>query len=92
MKNIIISILVLFTAGCFATLKPAISDISDSMVKVQAQKNPVGQYPPETEIEQEAIRGCAQYEKYPNLMSSRCVFVEFGDCKIREFLFTCKEM
>ena len=75
--------------GCLPTPPPAISDIRESMVKVQASL--IG-YPGKVDVDAvqaEAKRGCALYERVETLISERCVSFDGGTCRVKEFLFTC---
>lgn len=103
MRAILILFSVFFLTGCpnQQVIKPAISDINDSMVKVQARQSGLanswlaGKWPTEDALHFEALRGCQNYRKAPKLMSSRCVVPSTRierDCEIIEYLFTCNEV
>ena len=74
---------------------PAISDIRDSMVRVQASQSGAGiagRWPDDAAIMEEALRGCSRYTKTPTFMSVRCVVLSssiYRGCEIREHLYTC---
>ena len=85
MKPTLILILAVFLAvGCakMQAPPPVISDISESHVKVvgfNAQQ-----------VEQEARRGCALYDRYPEPLSYLCL-IRLGNCVKWEQLFACVE-
>jgi hypothetical protein len=71
-------IILLALAGCYA---PAISEISDSAVRVQyAVDNTSG-------VDAEAAKGCALYGKQSIRLSDRCAS---DNCYVREALYSCK--
>ena len=74
----LIVLFVLALAGCYA---PAISEISDSAVRVQyAVDNVSG-------VDAEAANGCALYGKKAVRVSDRCAI---DNCYIREALYVCQ--
>lgn len=74
----LIFLFILVLAGCYA---PAISEISDSGVRVQyAVDNVSG-------IDAEAAKGCAIYGKQAVRLSDRCAS---DNCYVREALYACQ--
>ena len=79
--------------SCVGTV--AISDISDSMVKVQATA-----FATQEQILDEAKKGCALYEKVPVALSEKKQpysstqnsFADLYFAKNREVLFACKKV
>ena len=77
--------------GCFAA-NPAISDISESKVEVQADAYGVGEEGwQHAEVQAQAERGCAlMNDKRPIYLSTGCaVPSEFG-CSRVKYLFACQ--
>jgi hypothetical protein len=71
-------------AGCATTA--AISDISDSKVSVQSNKQEL-----DATIISEAERGCSQYDKRPVHLSIRCSVFNQGVCMAYDHLFSCTD-
>lgn len=87
MKLIAAVLAVIFLCGCVPT-HPAISDISDTAVKVQADLT--WGSPAIEDIIKEGKRGCDLYGKQITFLSKRCViFGDFGSCLAEEYLFAC---
>ena len=91
LKPFTLTILAIFVVGCQPVVPPAISDISDSMVKVQFRHNGLeGKWPDYNAVVSEARKGCAQYGKTPTLMSKWCTIQDgYGNCQVKEYLYTC---
>lgn len=69
-------------------MPPAISDISDPAVKVQADITKG--HPDMQKVEEKAERGCGFYDKQATLLSSSSAFFgAYGTCMAKEFLFAC---
>lgn len=97
----------LTVSGCAAMTTPnppAISDISDSMVKVRNTRETIfREWASPNQILNEAQRGCARYGKNAQFVSSWCVgnkricqanssgwvYCYGGECEVMEHLFTC---
>ena len=93
-KYIIGAFALLIIGGCIMrdAIPPAVSDIRDSMVRVYAS-NPYGQwgkFPTGEAVQAEADRGCSQYNKRAEPMSSYCVYDAYSRCSAMSFLFACK--
>ena len=87
---IIIITLAILLIGCAATPPPAISDIRESMVKVQASLVGVPGTVDKDAVEAEAKRGCELYGRVATPISESCaMFDGYGICRAKEFLFTC---
>lgn len=89
---------ILFVGGCLPKdppLPPVISDIAESVVKVEAQ-NPrdwAQEWPTEGAINREAQRGCAKYNRVADRISWKCKVIRensVDDCIVKEYLFACK--
>ena len=93
-KKLFLSITVLSLVGCLSIEPPlpVISDISDSMVRVQVEGAgfPM-KFPSDTDITNTAMRGCSKYGKKPELINEKCVYRPRPnwDCKVYEYLFAC---
>ena len=98
-RAIAVGILVLLIGGgCLPKdppLPPVISDIAESVVKVEAQ-NPRGwhEWPTEGAINRMAQRGCAKYNRVADRISWKCKAMDEGGwepvCVLKEYLFACK--
>ena len=89
-RIIIVLILTLILAGCAPSPlhPPAISDIRESIVKVQA--NTLEQIIYMDAVREEATKGCALYKKTPKPISERCVsFTSYNVCRVKEYIFAC---
>jgi len=82
---LVISTLALLVGGC--AQPAAISDIGNDHVKVQGND-----YTKPAEIEAEANRGCAMYDKKAMSTGSRVCkgFDGWGNCMAWEYIFACK--
>ena len=97
-RAIAVGILVfIIGGGCLPKeppLPPVISDIAESVVKVEAQ-NPDWwnrEWPTEGAVNREAQRGCAKYNRVADRISWKCKVIK-GDsdnCIVKEYLFACK--
>ena len=77
MKITFIALLLPLIAGCGTVLPPVISDIRESMVKVEAYKPTIfDDWPTWIEIKTEAQRGCSQYNRLASPISHRCTTAE----------------
>lgn len=91
MQRFCLLVLAMLLVGCVPATPPAISDIRDSMVKVQTTGDamlPASDWPSMREITDEAERGCARYNKKPTLMSEFHKPDGYGFLT-KTYLFTC---
>ena len=93
-KYIIGAFALLIIGGCAPKNVPIIiSDISNSMVKIEtSRKTWLYSEVERSEIDAEASRGCDQFNKSAFFISVRCIYNDpvLSSCLKKEYLFACK--